>query len=356
MSTLTLLRRADRLDANGSLPARLMAVTHFLQKQAMDRLLLNPRYGKLSLAYAPYIVLLIERDRSPGEIAGQLGISKQACGKTLQELRALELIRGRVNPQDSRSRVLSLSAKGVKLVRDGVEAAQEIQQHMAEAVGVERLRQLTDVLNTLCVAMDAELPARADAIESRVAAKVGSRSTRLLVLLCLLSSLFHRRLKASIGQQHSDLRPGVGQLLGLISEEGRRLQYIASLLGISKQAVAVAAADLEQLGYARREEDAEDRRQTVVSLTARGQKLLLDVVAAVDAMEGVIRKVLGDAGYQLLDDAITSFHSKITEQYDSAGQLRARIQQLSRQMVDELGTTGARALAQQLTSITRGKS
>jgi DNA-binding MarR family transcriptional regulator len=356
MNTLPQLHGGDRPHANQSLPARLMAVTHFVQKQAMDRLLQNRRYGKLSLAYTHYIVLLAERDRSPGELAERLGISKQACSKVVQELEALGLIRRRVNPQDSRSSMLSLSTKGLDLLRDGVAAVDAVQSPLLAAIGEARMTQLLDVFDRLCAAMRMELPAQVSAVETAIAGKTGTQPTRLAVLLPWLSILVRRRLMNSVSQQRfSDLRPGVGQLLGMISEEGKRLQYIASLLGVSKQAVATTAAELEQLGYATRKEDPEDRRQIIVGLSARGRALLREVVASVDEVDAMIRSALGDADYRFLDDTMAAFYAQITVQYDSAGALRARIQQLSKQLVDELGVTGARALAQQLISMTRGK-
>lgn len=356
MNSLLQLQGSDRPHANQSLPARLMAVTHFVQKQAMDRLLQNRRYARLSLAYTHYIALLAERDRSPGELAERLGISKQACSKVVQELEALGLIRRRVNPQDSRSSMLSLSAKGLDLLRDGVAAVDAIQSPLLTAIGEPRAAQLLDVLDRLCVAMNTELPAQVSAVETAIESKTGTRPTRLAVLLPWLSILIRRRLMASVSQQRfSDLRPGVGQLLGMISEEGKRLQYIANLLGVSKQAVATTAAELEKLGYATRREDPEDRRQIIVSLSARGRSLLREIVASVDEVEALIRSAIGDADYRFLDDTMAAFYGQITVQYDSAGALRARIQQLSEQLVDELGATGARALAQQLIGMTRGK-
>jgi DNA-binding MarR family transcriptional regulator len=356
VNALPLPRAGDRPHANRSLPARLMAVAHFVQKQTLDRLLHSGRYGKLSLAHTPYILLLVERDHSPGALAERLGISKQVCSKAVRELDALGLIRRRVNPQDSRSSVLSLSAKGIQVLREGVDAANAIQTEMGEAIGALRLSRLLDVLDRLCTALDAELPVRADFVANAIAAKAGSRPTRLAVLLPRLSDLLRLRLTASVSRQRfPGLRPGVGQLLGAIGEEGRRLQYIAAVLGVSKQAAAATAAELEQLGYVARSEDPEDRRQIVVGLSPRGQRLLREIVAGVDAVERDIRAALGDADYRLLDEAMSVFFARLTAQYDSAGLLRARIAQLSHQLMDELGTTGARALAQHLMTLTRGQ-
>jgi DNA-binding MarR family transcriptional regulator len=356
MATLILPQIGDRPQAGDfSLLARMLVVTHFVQKQTMDRLSQSRRYGKLSLAYTDYVFLLVERDHSPGELAERLGISKQACSKTLRELEALGLLSRRVNPKDSRSSMLSLSAKGIDLLRDGVDAANSVQQQLADAISAPRLQRLLGVLDRLYRAVDVESAADRS-IENTVASKAGSRPTRLAAVLSKLSRVFRARLQASmVAKGYSDLRPGVGQMLGMIDRESRRLQHMAAILGVSKQAVAAMAAELEQQGYATRADDPEDRRQIIVSLSPRGQELLRDAAASVAEVEAAIEAAVGEADYRLLDEAMAIFHAEITERHDSVGALRNRIQQLSQQLVSELGMTGAHALAQQLMTLTRGK-
>lgn len=339
-----------------SLPTRLMVVTHFVQKQTLERLKQNRGYEKLSLAYVDYISLLAERDRSPGELAEQLGISKQACSKMLRELEALELTERRVNPQDSRSSVLSLSPDGIALLRDGVEAANGVQARLAALVGATELERVHEVLDRLCAALGIERSPRL-ALEDRLAARTGSRPTRLTVLLPRLSENLRQRLAAAVkAQGFTDLRPGIGQVLGVVGREGRRLQYIATLLGVSKQAVAATAAELEQQGYAIRETDPQDQRQVILSLSPRGRELIRAIVASVQDVEAVIRSALDEADHRFLNEAMSVLYAGIAGHYDGASVLRSRIQQLSKQLLDELGSTGARALAQQLMSMTRGRN
>ncbi|SEQ16413.1 DNA-binding transcriptional regulator, MarR family [Solimonas aquatica] len=341
--------------ANHSLLARLMVVTHFVQKQSMERLAQKRRYGKLSLSYADYVSLLVERDHSPGELAERLRISKQACSKTLRELEQRGLTRRRSHPQDSRSSMLSLSAKGLELLREGVEAANDIQAQLAETIGATRLHRLLDILDRLLAAMSGE-QALQTGLENAVAAKAGRRPARLAVVLPKLSKLLRQELAVAMGQKtRPELRPGIGQLLGMLGPEGRRLQQMAAILGVSKQAVAASAAELEAQGYVRREEDPQDRRQIVVHLSPQGQKLLREVAGKVAQIEADMRATLGEADFRLLDESMHSFYLAITQRYDSNRALRTRIEQLSQQLVAELGVTGARALALDLMNATRGK-
>lgn len=355
MTALLLPRTGDGPQAGShSLLARLMAVTHFIQKQTMDRLAQAERHGKLSVAYSDYFALLAERDQSPGELAERLGVSKQACSKMLRELERRGLIGRRPNPQDSRSSVLSLSPRGIAVLRDGIETSNAIQAQLIEALGAPRLPHLLGILDRLCVALAIETPAHRP-LEDVVAAKIGSRPMRLGVVLPRLNKFLRQRLAASLNDNgFADVRPGVGPILGMLGRESRRLQYVASILGISKQAVAATAAELDEQGYVTRAEDPADRRQVLIALSPRGRELMREALASVAELEAAIGKALGDADYRLLDAAMTTFYLAITERYDSASALRSRIRQLSQQLTQELGVTGARALAQQLMTLTKG--
>jgi DNA-binding MarR family transcriptional regulator len=329
--------------------ANLMVVTHFVQKQTMERLTASGRYSRLSLTYVDYITRLAERDHSPGELAARVGISKQACSKVLRELEQLGLIGRRVNPEDSRSSVISLSAAGQQLLRDGIDASNAVQQELTAVIGPRRWQQLVRVLEKLCLRLAIELPVLGD-----VAGAGGERPSRLNTLLPELTAHFRRDLAERMrAQGFSDLRPGVGQILGIVSREGRHIPYIASILGISKQTVAATAAELDQLGYLCRETDPADKRQIQLRLTARGVALLDTAVDSVREVEASMAALLTATEYRLLGEAMAAFYRQLAEQFDSASVLRARIQQRSRELIEELGVTGARALAQQLMTMTR---
>ena len=227
----------------------LMVVTHFAQKNTLDKLLASERYEKLSLAYEGYISLLAEGDCSPGELAVRLAVSKQVCSKSIRELEKLDLIERRKNPQDSRSSVLSLSPKGLQLLRDGLEATHEMHQQFAEQLGDDRMDQLTQVLLKLCRQLGIELPSfrTLEQIGHKLS---GVEPSQLNAVLAKLNSYFRRTLLQSLVEKgFQGLKSSFGQVLGSISREPRRIQYIASILGISRQAVAVSAAELEQLGF-----------------------------------------------------------------------------------------------------------
>ncbi len=334
-----------------------MLVTHYLQKRSLQTLERSSgnRYRKLSLAYEGFFSLLAERDHSPGELAARLGISKQACSNTLRELQAQGLIERRKSATDSRSSVVSLTGHGMQLLRDGIDITNELHREFAETLGQERLDQLGRLLEKLCGVLKVELPSYA-AIENRLDGD-SDRPARLNLLLPALSHYFRTRLAASIqAKGFQGLKPSFGQVLGLISREPRRMQYIGSVLGVSKQAVAVTSAELEALGYVVREADAEDKRQIVLRLSPAGEQVVTESEASVRELEASLRGALAAPDFQFLDEALAQLYFQVVDEFAPPSVLPEKIRQLSSELIEELGAVGARTLARQLLALTRGKS
>jgi DNA-binding MarR family transcriptional regulator len=343
-----------RQSINRGLIAHLMVVTHFIQKTTMDTLMEGGRYSKLSLAYERYISLLAEEDLSPGELATILGISKQACSKSIKELEASGLVVRRKNPEDSRSSLLSLTAEGRQLLQDGIAITSGIYQQFAAQVGIERMQQLVEIQEKLCSGFNIEWRI-SPRLESETALANVAGPIGFNLLLPKLNTYFRQVLLASLTDKgFTGLKPSLGQVLGLISREDRRIQYIASVTGISKQAVAALAADLEREGYITRAPDPGDRRQVILSLSPLGGKLLSESVLGIQSLDASIRGMLSKKEYQLLEDTFAAIYLQVAEHYDTANVLPARIQQLSEYLLAELGVSGVRSLTRHLMTITRG--
>jgi DNA-binding MarR family transcriptional regulator len=112
----------------------------------------RPQYG---------YVLLACRDRptTSGELAGMLGVSKQAASKIADAMVEQDLLRRRTSAADSRAKPLALTARGRRRVVQVEEIYLELEQEWADVLGrarVERLRgSLVEVLTT---AYGGELP------------------------------------------------------------------------------------------------------------------------------------------------------------------------------------------------------
>ena len=70
----------------------------------------------------------------------------------------------------------------------------------------------------------------------------------------------------------TDIRPGHGCVFGTVDPEGSRLTDLALRACMTKQSVAEATNDLEQLGYVERVPDPDDGRVKIIRLTERGRE------------------------------------------------------------------------------------
>jgi DNA-binding MarR family transcriptional regulator len=326
--------------------AELMMVAHSIQKSAMEQLLQEGRYKKLSAAYSDYVSRLADRDYSPGELADELGVSKQLCSQVIRELECQKLIERRPNPRDSRSTLLSLGAEGRQLIRDGGRAADVILRQLEDDIGTGHLQQLTEVLEKLCCGLMLRVPAAEGAVVSK----------RLNTLLPVLAEYTRDRLSAAVWKEGYDrIGTSAGQVFGLISHEAFRIRHIAAILGISKQAVAQAGAELDRLGYVTRQPDPADGRQLIWRLSPRGEQVVAAGVEGMKSIEESFKACLTSAEYRLLQDSIATLYVRVAKIYDSAQELPNKIDLLADQLLAELGPAGARALAQYLRTLTRGK-
>ncbi len=343
--------RNFRDNVGRGLVAHLMVIAHFVHKSTLENLLESGRYEKLSLAYAGYIAALAEGPCTPGTLAAKLDTSKQACSKILRELDKLGLVSRRTNPADSRSSLLTLTETGLQLLKDGTRVTNRIHAELTEAVGEARLAELDRVVEALRIALQLPAPSHSF-VEPEI-----ENAPRLNILLPMLSDALRQRLGAALrADGFSGLKTSLGQVLGLVAREGRHIQYMASILGVSKQSAASSVAELDELGYVTREQDPTDRRQVIVQLTPRGEELIAASLAKTRELEAEILQLLGERDYRTLDTTLEALYLTMAERYDSAGILPARIQQLSDFLLNELGVAGSRTLAQHLLNITRGDS
>jgi DNA-binding MarR family transcriptional regulator len=112
----------------------------------------RPQYG---------YVLLACRDRptTSGELAGMLGVSKQAASKLADAMVEEELLRRRTSAADSRAKPLSLTARGRRLLVQVEEIYLELEQEWADVLGRGRVEQVrSGLVEVLTSAYGGELP------------------------------------------------------------------------------------------------------------------------------------------------------------------------------------------------------
>jgi len=102
----------------------------------------------------------------------------------------------------------------------------------------------------------------------------------------------------------TDIRPGHGCVFGTVDPEGSRLTDLALRACMTKQSVAEATNDLEQLGYVERVPDPDDGRVKIIRLTERGREAQAMGRRLIDDIEREWAERYGEERIAALRDAL----------------------------------------------------
>ena len=153
-------------------------------------------------------------------------------------------------------------------------------------------------------------------------------------------------LETAIARGHAGLKMSHGAVLQHIGPEGARIHEIARIHRVSRQATHATARELEALGYVRRRTDSRDRRGGALALTERGAKLIADSVAAIDALEGSFRAILGERRFTLVDRVASDLYAALALGTSApAAGAGFDIEQLAERLRGQLGAADAARLA-----------
>ena len=76
------------------------------------------------------------------ELAERAQVTQQAMGKMLKEVERIGYIERGIDQNDKRAKEIRLTKKGVSLVKDSMDAVEEVRQYYAERIGAKQLDQL----------------------------------------------------------------------------------------------------------------------------------------------------------------------------------------------------------------------
>jgi len=340
---------APRLDSHhalwsrysSNLPRHLIGIGRHLQSETM-RLLGEQGYRGLRLSFEPYISLVGDSGCRLTDLADALGISKQACNQSADEIERAGYLRRVADPDDRRARRIVLSARGRALGLDGHAVICRLQQGYAELLGADAFAELLRVLTRLV----SGLPCSKGMVQPPAGAELGA----LLPPLSrhLMQSLMDRTRERG----HAGLKISHGQVLGLIGPTGGRMQVMARIQQVSKQAIGAVARDLEALGYIGRTSDPDDARQMVLALTPRGVQVLEDSIASVDELATSFRDLLGARALATLERRAAGLYTALGLEQEVFA-TPDELDRLARSLKQQLGLQGARALALLLQGHTR---
>ena len=314
---------------SGNLPRYLIAISRYIQSTVMQQLLENYQHQGLRMSFEPYISMVGEGCRLT-ELAERLGISKQSCNQTANQMEKAGYIQRVPDPLDGRGKIVVLTPQGKKLVTDGYKVITAIVIGFDGHIGSKKLETLTELL--LKLAQGLSLPN----IES--VSTLEPVPTLLGTVLPRCSDhVMQRLMKLTIAKGHPALKMSHGTVLTLIGSKKAHIRDIAKIQAISKQAVSAIVKDLEKLGYVTRKADPDYPRQNLLLLTDRGSQLIADSVTSANQLETEFEVILGATALKQLRRISKElfFALELEKQHQEAS--NTDLQQLARQLKLQLG-------------------
>ena len=325
----------------GNFSRHLLGVARHLQTQTMHALQQECGHHNLRLGFAPYITLIGTRGMRLTELAEILGISRQACNQAANQVENAGYIMRKADPEDGRAKQLVLTAQGRQLREDGRRITAELNAQLLEIVEEAALVDTGRTLGKIYRGLPLELPH-----QETVADPAASMSE---LLPHLADYVLQRLMELTRVQGHRGLKLSFGQVLTLIGPSGGRIQEIAAIQDVSKQAISAIATELELLGYLRREADPEDARQLVLLFTDRGRALIADSVESVDQLQAEFVAIAGKTAITRLCATLRNLYTALQlerEVFDHNASVDLGL--LAKQLRQQLGIEGSQALGQLL--------
>ena len=318
-------------------PRHLIALARQMQSSIMSVLINDKGHTELRLSFEPYITLISNGGCRLQDIAQELGISKQACNQTVNQLESLGYIYRTGIEDDKRSKLLSLTGKGNQLVFDGFVAAQNVLKHWESLIDKRDLKSLDHLLEEVHKGFSLNFPLPKTYPKTDY--------PNLLSALPRLSTFIMKTLMGmNIERGHPNLKMSFGQVLMHMKPEGGRIQQMAAINEVSKQAISAIATELETLGYLSRTPDPNDSRQIVLMLTDTGVQLLKDSALSVQSLEKQTLKQISQSELVQMKAICASLIQKLTLESSISG-ADDELMKLAGELKQRLGREKAKALA-----------
>lgn len=316
----------------------LLGVARYLQTDTMATLVTVKGHTALRLSFEPFISLVDGQGASLTRIAEALGISKQAANQTANQIEKAGYIHRVASGKDKRSKILQLTPKGKSLLSDGIAVYQQTESRITAAAPDCDIPALSALLAQLIEQL--ELPATTP------------DQLQFGALLSRLSDYINARLMAETTTfGHKGLKLSFAHILSQIGPAGTRMQDIARIRKISKQAVSAIAQELVELGYIERVSENGNNRQQRLKFTAQGIQLINDSVAAVGSIKQEFESVLGKRKLARLEQDFQKLYQSLDLEREEFGESRPTdIPVLAEQLISQLGEARAVELAHYLLS------
>ena len=121
---------------------------------ALGRLASSPGGGQLRPAHTALFPYLDFDGLRLTDLAAKAGVTKQAVGQLVDDLAELGVVERVPDPDDRRAKRIRFSRRGYAGLMHGLGVLVEIQQGLAAAVGVRRMRDLHATLKLVIAALE----------------------------------------------------------------------------------------------------------------------------------------------------------------------------------------------------------
>jgi DNA-binding MarR family transcriptional regulator len=93
-------------------------------------------------AYGPVLRALQREPATASALAARIGVTKQALGRVVDEMRDADLVTAGSDPADGRARPLALTARGEAMVGAATAIGEEVLASLARSLGVDAAHDL----------------------------------------------------------------------------------------------------------------------------------------------------------------------------------------------------------------------
>ena len=265
----------------------LMAMARESHRRLMDACA-EAGFEGLKLSFGQVLPFVPPAGIRIGELARMQGVSKQAMSQLVKELEALGYVSTAEEAGDRRVRSVRLTARGRALRRQAHQSLQQLLGQLLAVLGEDGRASFAAPLAALAARLEPGLP------------WAGAPPEAAMVLAFdVLARHCSEALMTTLQQRgHPQLKMSFGSVITHLGQHGARINDLAEINGVTKQAVAQTVSELERLDYVQCRPDPEDGRAKRVFLSGQGLALIQDSVTAMQELLERLGQPLTEPGFR----------------------------------------------------------
>ena len=132
----------------------LFKASRLANERALGRLASDPARPPVRAAHTALFPHLDFDGVRLTDLAGRVGVTKQAIGQLVDDLAALGMVERIGDPADGRAKRIRFSRRGYAALMQGLGVLREIEDVLGAAVGKQRMRELHETLRLVIAALE----------------------------------------------------------------------------------------------------------------------------------------------------------------------------------------------------------